>query len=129
MGYLEAYRERIKRNESKLFELAKNVLAVNQNIEVYMYKGTQYKKGLVFFNEEKINSICFHEVPYRWSGCGFTEFGQSHPGIEGSEMPFSVEDVLNNFQSIQSVRKNVNENFKSKEHFLKWYSFYTKFNQ
>lgn len=126
--YLEAYRERLERNQSNLFDLAKAILKINPAIEIYHHKDEKrLKSGIVFFDGEKINNINFHEVPYRWSGCGFTEFGKSHSGIEGSEMPFSNEDVLTTFKPITSERKSINENFKTKEQYLKWYSFLTKF--
>lgn len=127
--YFDSYRERLERNQSKLFNLAKAVLKINHNIEVYHHKDeNRIKSGLIFFDGEKINSIQFHEVPYRWSGCGYSEFGTSHNGIEGSEMPFNIYDVLETFKPITTVRKNQKETFKSKEQYLNWCSYLTKAN-
>jgi hypothetical protein len=79
-----------------------------------------------------INSIHFHEVPYRWSGCGYEEHSKSHSGGENISMPFTADDVISTFKPINKIRfryKNTNPNdhsfipFKNKEHYLQWNSF------
>ena len=124
--YLTAYRARMERNDKELKELAVNVLKADSTIEVYFHKDeNKFQDSVVFFKEEQINFIGFHEVPYRWSGCGFHEHsGRSNPGGENSSMPFTVDDVLNTFHSVTEVKwRQPNEYFKSKEQYLKWSSY------
>jgi len=122
--YWTAYRARLERNDKELKELAKKVIESNPNIEVYFHHEDKFQNNVLFFNGESINSVSFHEVPYYWSGCGFTD----HYGGENSSMPFDVDDVMNTFKSIRSIKyRQPNEYFKSKEQYLKWYSFYKRF--
>jgi hypothetical protein len=134
MGYLEAYGERLKRNQSELLQLIKDVLEKDSTIEAYVYndflKGECHLQGVVFIKGEKINSVHFHEVPYRWSGCGYGEFGKSHSGGDNVSMPFDADDVINNFRPINSIvhrRKAHNseeaEYFKDKQQYLNWCSY------
>lgn len=127
--YLTAYGLRLERNEEALLKLAKDVMELDPTVEVY-HSGNLERKisSLTFFKGEDINSVGFHEVPYRWSGCGFREFYNYHSGGENVAMPFTAEDVLKTFKPVTTVMKSQpNQYFKNKEHCLKWYSWLTKF--
>lgn len=128
-NYLEAYRERMEKNEADLLKLANEVLAINPKIEVYRHKNTdRLINGLVFFDGENINSICFHEVPYRWSGCGFPEFGNSHFGNDITcYLPFTADDVIKTFHPVTDVNNTHNTKFEDKEQYLKCLSYLTKY--
>lgn len=126
----DAYRARLIRNDAELRKLAADVKATEPTIEVYAYqdRGSGLLNGVTFIKGDEINSVGFHEVPYRWSGCGYSE----HPGGERISMPFTVEDVLSTFHPINTIRfrylnNNPNdhscENFKGKGDYLKWYSY------
>lgn len=126
--YMECYRERLERNSIALKELALEVIKSNPEIEVYFnHNKEKFQNSVLFFKGEMINSIGFHEVPYRWSGCGYHEFGKYHSGGENSSMPFTVEDVLSTFHPVTEIKlRQPNEYCKSKEQYLKWYSFYKR---
>lgn len=123
--YIEAYGERLDRNEKALLELANKILEIHPEVEIYRHHDLQRKvSSLKFFKGELINSIGFHEVPYRWSGCGYGEHSNSHNGGENVCMPFDVEDVMTTFKPVTSIKfRQPNEYFKSKEQYLKWHSF------
>lgn len=124
MNYLEAYRARLERNQSDLIQLIKDVQQKDPLMEAYVYDyPNRLLSGVVFIRGEYINSIQFHEVPYRWSGCKYHEFGNSHGGGENSKMPFSADDVLNTMKPINTIKKSSVEIFKNKEHYLNWYSY------
>jgi len=129
--YFEAYRERLERNQADLFNLANEVLKQHPEIEIYHYRGDRFVQGLIFFNGENINSIHFHEVPYRWSGCGYDEINiaMSHRGGDNVSMPFTVEDVISTFKPVTSKNRDVKTKFKSKEDYLKWCSYLVKYNK
>jgi len=126
--YIEARQERLERNQAQLFELAKSVLKSDPKIEIYHYDGDRPVQGLVFIKGENINSIHFHEVPYRWSGCGYGEHNNSTYGGENYSMPFTTEDVITTFQPITTVKKTYKDCFKSIESYLEWCSYLTKYN-
>lgn len=126
-GYFEARTKRLERNQVALFELADEVLKADPKIEVYHHHADAFIQGLVFIKGEDINSVQFHEVPYRWSGCGHGEFNSSHSGGENVSMPFTKEDVLTTFSPITSKRKSSIELFKSKKHYLDWCSYLVKY--
>lgn len=127
--YLKAYRERLERNHAELIKLINDVQAIDSTIEAYVYDNpNRLLSGVVFIKEEEINSIHFHETPYRWSGCGYPEFGNSHYGTENSGLPFTANDVIANFEPIKDKRKSQIEKFRNKEHYLNWCSYLTKFN-
>lgn len=118
--YLTAYRERMERNHNALIELTKNVIKADPEIEAYLYRNDVLQRSVIFFKGETINSVSFHEVPYRWSGCGVT----NHAGGENVSMPFNVNDVLTTFKPVTSILwRQPNEYFKSKEDYLKWCSY------
>lgn len=121
--YFEAHRERLENNQTALLKLAGEVLAKDPTIEIYHYKD-QLIPGLIFIKGEKINSVHFHEVPYRWSGCGHREFSNSNHTLE---MPFSADDVLSTFKPIAGKRLSQVETFKNKAHYLKSCSYLTRF--
>lgn len=122
--FLTVYRERLKRNHADLLQLIKDVTEKDSSVETYIHKDkTALINNVVFIKGETINSIWFHEVPYRWSGCGYDEFHKSHSGGENSSMPFDADDVINNFKPIAGVRKSQIENYKSKADYLKWLSY------
>lgn len=127
--YLEAYGERLERNQTALLKLADKVLATNPEIEIYHNSNAsdRFIQGLVFFNGENINSIHFHEVPYRWSGCGYGEFNRSHSGGENVSMPFDVQDVLTTFRPVTSVNHTHSTTFKTKDQYLKWCSYLVRY--
>lgn len=125
MDYLEAYSARLKRNNDELIQLAKDVILIDPSIEVYHYNGDRFIKSLVFIKDEMINTVSFHEVPYRWSGCNYyKEHGECHSGGENSSMPFDANDVIGSFKPITGVlNRQPNEYFKSKQDYLKWCSY------
>lgn len=124
--YMEAYRARLERNQAALLQLIKDVQEKDPSIEAYTYddQGSRLISNVVFIRGESINSVGFHEVPYRWSGCGYPEHGNSHPGGDNVAMPFTADDVISTFKPINTIHKSQSETFQNKEHYLKWYSFY-----
>ena len=118
------YQRRMERNDWELKKIAKEIIKINPEIEVYFYEDdNMYQKNVVFFKGENINTIQFHEAPYHWSGCSIS----NHNGFENCSMPFTVDDVLTTFHPITVVIKSQpNEHFKSKEQYLKWHSFYKR---
>ena len=125
-NYWTARKARFERNQNDLLELAKKVKEKYPSIEIYVHHEypQAYLKSITFFKDEMINSIGFHEVPYHWSGCGYKE----HSGGENVSMPFDEDDVFRTFKPITSILfRQPNEHFKSKEQYLKWYSFLKKF--
>ena len=128
--YLTDYRARLERNDKALKNLADEVIKAEPEIEVYFHYNNKFQNNVIFFKGEYINTITFHEVPYRWSGCGYSEFGKSHNGDDNVSMPFDVNDVLTTFKPITSILKSQpDKHFKSKEQYLKWYSFYERYNK
>jgi len=135
--FFDAYRSRLERNQADIFALIKDVQALNPSIEAYVHHDTgRFQQGVVFIRNEEINSIHFHEVPYRWSGCGHGEFNNSHSGGENCSMPFTVEDVLKTFKPINTVRWRYKDKhglesvyFKNKQHYLEWCSYLKKYEQ
>lgn len=128
-NYLEAYYARIIRNHEDLLKLVTDVLEKDPSVEAYYHKEIDNRRlisSVVFFKGEEINGIGFHEVPYRWSGCGYSEFSNSHSGGNNCEMPFTAEDVLNNFRSITTIKLRYYTYFKSKSEYLKWCSYLKK---
>lgn len=127
--YLTAYGDRLKRNQAALLQLIKDVLAKDNTIEAYTHndflRGERHLEGVVFIKDDSINSIHFHEVPYRWSGCGYGEFERAHSGGENNSMPFEAQDVIHTFKPIQ---KNSYMKDSSKESYLKWHSYLGKYN-
>ncbi len=120
MDFWEAKTARYKRNEEAILKLVKEVLADDSEIEVYVHNSDKVISSVTFFKGEQINSISFHEVPYRWSGCGFKEHGGSNHNLE---IPFELNDVLTTFYPISNILlRQPNEYFKSKEQYLKWCS-------
>jgi len=118
--YFTDYRARLERNQEALLELAVNVIQADPEVEVYLSNDGAFHRSVIFFKGETINSVSFHEVPYRWSGCGVT----NHSGGENVSMPFNVDDVLTTFKPITSILwRQPNEYFKSKEQYLKWCSY------
>lgn len=128
-NFFDAYRERLKRNHNALLQLADDLIKIDPEIEAYIYREERrLVSNVVFFKGEGYNSIGFHDVPYRWSGCGHGEFSYSHGGGENHSMPFTPEDVLKTMQPITTVIKGGDVRFKSKDQFLTWYSFYKRYN-
>jgi len=132
-SYFKAYKERIIRNQHDLLTLAKKVIKKDPDIEVYCHhnffnqKNSRYISSLTFFKKEDLTTIAFHQVPYRWSGCGHGEFRNSHYGINNNEMPFIVDDVLSNLTPVTKKKKrNPNVFFISKKEYLQWYSYLTR---
>lgn len=120
MDFLEARTARYKRNEEAILKLVKEVLEADSEIEAYVHNSDKVISSVTFFKGNDINSISFHEVPYRWSGCGFKEHGGSNHTLD---MPFELIDVLSEFKPIRSILlRQPNEYFKSKEEYLKWCS-------
>ena len=126
MTYLEAYSARLARNEQELKNLIHEVQKLHPKIKAYV-SNNGIIQGVVFIDGENINSIHFHEVPYRWSGCGYSEFGKSHYGGENMAMPFTVEDVINGFSPITSKNHTHNTKFQNIEQYLKWCSYLTEY--
>lgn len=124
--YLYAYASRLKRNEAALLKLADEVIALDPEVEVYHSETHRHISSIVFFKGENINSVAFHEVPYRWSGCGYGEHSRSHSGGENSSMPFTAQDVLNTFKPVTTVHSTDNKFHKSKAEYLKWHSWLIK---
>lgn len=126
MDYLEARTARYKRNEEAILKLVKEVLLADSEIEVYTQRDKKTISSITFFKGEDINSISFHEVPYRWSGCGFKEHGGSNHNLD---MPFDVNNVLTTFKPVSSILlRQPNEYFESKEQYLKWSSWLKQIN-
>lgn len=126
--FFTAYRLRLERNEADLLKLADEVLKLNPDIEIYHSKPLERRiRSLTFFNGEEINSVGFHEVPYRWSGCGYNEHSNSHYGGENVAMPFTANDVLSTFKPVTTVRHRHDTFFKSKAEYLKWRSYLIKY--
>lgn len=121
--YFTAHTERMQRNDKALHELAANVIKEDPTIEAYFHHDDSLKSNVLFFKGENINSVSFHEVPYHWSGCGIKD----HSSGDNVSMPFDVNDVLTTFHPITGILKyQPNVYFKSKEQYLKWYSFYKR---
>jgi hypothetical protein len=136
--YFKAYRARLERNQAQIIQLIKDVQEKDNSVEAYVYdqQGSRLLSGVTFIKEESVNSIHFHEVPYRWSGCGYGEHGNSHYGGENSSMPFTADDVLSTFRPINTVRwryvnKNPNDHsfipYRDKKHYLEWNLFLKPF--
>ncbi len=127
--YLSSYRQRLIRNNDALKKLADDVIKEDPEIEVYFHYEDRLHQYVVFFKGELRNNVGFHEVPYRWSGCGYGEFSYSHMGKANCEMPFTVNDVLTTFKPITEICKFelTKVFFKSKKDYLKWYSFYKRY--
>jgi len=127
--FLKAYEERLQRNHKAILKLAKDVIAIDKSVEAYLSIGLKsYISSITFFKDESINTIAFHEVPYRWSGCGYTEHGKSHSGDKNCSLPFTPMVVLASFKPITSILfKQPNEYFTSKDQYLKWYFFLKKY--
>lgn len=123
MNYLEAHFARMQRNNDQLISLAKEVLAIDSTIEVYINRNEKNQNGIVFIKGETINSVQFHEVPYHWSGCGV----KNHGGGENISMPFDAQDVLSTFKPITTVMWSYKEPFKNRAQYLKWCSYLTPF--
>ena len=113
----------MERNHNDLIKLIRDVQDRDKTIEAYVYNDDRYLPGVVFMKGETINSVHFHEVPYRWSGCGHSEFTRSHPGGDNAAMPFTADDVLLNFKPITFVKNRHDSVFKTKEEYLKWCSY------
>lgn len=125
--FFEAYGERLEQNQTDLINFAKEVRIKHPEIEIYRSSVDGFISGLVFFKSEDKNEIHFHEVPYRWSGCGHGEFYDSHYGKEHNRMPFNIDDLISTFRPITRIKYSQPNNFfKSKADFLKKYSFYVK---
>lgn len=130
MGYWEAYRARLDRNQADLLKLAADVMAADNEVEVYRHHDEKRAvSSITFFKGEEINSVSFHEVPYRWSGCGYGEHNGCHSGGDNVSMPFDVNDVLTTFKPVKGMRKSQVEVFKTKDQYLKWCSWLTKIKQ
>ena len=125
MTQFETRQARLKRNHENLIRLAIDTIFQNPYIEVYLHKNHQNENisGIYFFNGEMYNKVQFHEVPYRWSGCGFGEFYKSN---NSSEMPFTPSDVLSTMIDIKTVQKQHKTFFKGKKEFLTWFSWLVK---
>lgn len=125
---MTAYIARKQRNNDALLKLAKKVIEIDSSIEVYHHKSDKQISSLTFFKGEEVNGIGFHEVPYRWSGCGYTEHGKSHKGKDNLSIPFDLADVLTSFHPITDIKhRQPNEYFESKEQYLKWCSYLKKY--
>ncbi len=126
-NYFDAYRARLERNQADLLNLANEVKKLLPEIEVYVNRDypNRLLSSITFIHGETINTIAFHDVPYRWAGCGFREWSYSHSGGENSSMPFTAVEVLQTMQPITKVKKRQNEFFKSKSNLLSWWSFLT----
>lgn len=118
-NYFEAHAERMQRNNDQLISLAKEVLSIDNSIEIYSNRNEKLSDGLIFIKGENINTIQFHEVPYHWSGCGYTD----HGGGENISMPFDAQDVLNTFKPIKTAMWTYKEPFKNRAQYLDWYSY------
>lgn len=111
------------RNHNELLQLAKQVKELDPTVEAYIHKD-RLASGVYFIRGESVNVIHFHEVPYGWSGCGYPEFNNTHPGKENVSMPFTAEEVLHTFKLITSIKKfQPSEYYKGKEDYLKWLSY------
>jgi hypothetical protein len=128
MTYLEAYSARLERNAQELKNLIHEVQKLQPKIKAYV-SNHGIIQGVVFIDGENINSIHFHEVPYRWSGCGYSEFGKSHIGGENVSMPFTANDVINGFTPVTSKNHTHNTKFKNMEQYLKWCSYLTEYTE
>lgn len=113
--YIKARLARLERNHEALIKLANDVLDIDQEIEVYFHYDDQFKSYVIFFKDENINSVSFHEVPYHWSGCGHKD----HRGGENVSMPFTADDVLKTFHPVTDVHEKYNTFFRDKAHYLK----------
>ena len=118
--FLKAYRARKKRNHDDLIQLIEDVKKKNKDVKAYVHNSDRYIDSVYFVLDESINVIQFNETPYRWSGCGYTDFANSHYGLENCKLPFTADDVLSTFEPIKSKKT---EYFKSIDQYLKWYSF------
>lgn len=127
--YFTARKLRFERNQADLIQLIKDVQLIDNTVEAYVHSDypKRFMERVTFIRGEEINTIRFHEVPYRWSGCGYSENHNSHWGGENSKMPFTAEDVIKTFQPIKGLRKSQVELFKDKEHYLKWCSYLKKY--
>jgi hypothetical protein len=123
-----AYAARLKRNEEALIRLIKDVTTKDPTVEAYIVSRDLNRtiEGVTFIKGDQINQIHFHKVPYRWSGCGYSEHRKYHYGGENYSMPFTAEDVLKTFTPINQERM-VTRNFKDKEEYLMWRNYLIKY--
>lgn len=120
MSYFEAHVPRMQRNHNELIKLIKEVQEKDKSVEAFTNTNNTLQSGVVFIKDENICSIQFHEVPYEWSGCGYSEHYKSDHTLE---MPFTADDVLSHFHPIKGFRKSQIEAFKDKAGYLKWCSY------
>ena len=121
-SYMTDYKRRLVKNNLALQQLAKDVMEIDPLVTAYLHHDESHLNHyMVFFRGEEINSITFREAPYHWVGCGHS----NHPGKDKSvDMPFESMDVLSTFKPVTSViNRQPDEYFKSREHYLKIYSF------
>jgi hypothetical protein len=128
MNYLEAYRARLERNEAALKNLIFDVKKLRPEIKAHVNLNGGLLKSVTFIRGEDINTACFHEVPYCWSGCGYSKYNP-HYGGENGAMPFSAEDVINNFVPVTTKNHTYDTKFKSMEQYLKWCSYLTEYSE
>ena len=115
------------RNERYLLSLAAEVQKIDPSIKCYVHEDdTRILSGLCFIKKETINFIHFHEVPYRWSGCGFSAHEESCYVLEN---PFTANDVTSTFQPITTQRKKYNEFFKTVEQYVSWHTWLKPLNE
>lgn len=124
--YWTARRARFIRNQFDLIVLACKVIKIDPSVEIYVHRDyhKRFLDAIVFIKGEKINEIAFHDVPYRWSGCGYEENwqGNYHSGGPNHKMPFNENDVLTTFHPIVSKAYN------NKQQFLKYCFWLVKIN-
>ncbi len=123
--YFKAYRGRLEKNQTDIINLINEVKKVNPLIKAYVVSSkNRIISSVTFIKGEEINRIGFHEVPYRWSGCGYKEHHSSHYGLS---MPFTANDVLKTFQSIKGMYKNQSAVYKNAKEYLTWNSYLTEY--
>lgn len=124
MGYFEARKERLIRNNDDLKNLADKVLAIDNTVEVYHNDRDHYIESITFFRGEDIVKITFSEVPFRWSGPST----RSAKNQENIAMPYTAENVLNSFKTVKNQKHRYDGCFESKKEYLDWCSYLVRYN-
>ena len=121
MGYFEARRARAKRNHESLYNLAKDVTAIEPEIEVYVNRNDKVHESMVFIHDETINRVGFTEVPFRWNGPT-----PKNGYLPNHAMPYVADDIINNMKEFKSGKQY--KQYIDRESFLKWTSYLVPIN-
>ena len=125
MTYFEARRARAQRNHESLYNLAKDIIAIEPEMEVYVNRNDTVHEAMVFIHGETVNRVLFLEVPFRWDD-PIPENGY----LYNNQMPYTPRDIIENMEPIDYHKGHINEpiRYTDKESFLKWQSYLVPIN-